>query len=239
MNDVIVASHQPDLFPHTGFWYKMAHCQIFDLAVHDQFQLTGYQRRVKMRGQWAGLMLDHKKTYAPITELSLHPEAMPRLMNMIAGRYRDAKYWHARKHVIHDLMEMAGTFDKLWLANTVLIEGVATFLGIERQLHLNAQQTEHGAERVAERVQNAGGTVYLSGTGARSYMEENDPHFVSKGIRLAWSRHEHTTGDSILTAIFDDKDPLATVMRGCPPTGIAHAPHCPDCSGIIGETGII
>lgn len=213
MNDVIVASHQPDLFPHTGFWYKMAHCQIFDLAVHDQFQLTGYQRRVKMRGQWAGLMLDHKKTYVPITDLTLHPEAMPRLMNMIAGRYRDAKYWNARKHVIHDLIERAGTFDKLWLANTVLIEGVASMLGIERQLHLNGQQTAHGADRVAERVQNAGGTVYLSGQGARAYMDEDDRAFTSRGIRIEWSKHQHSSGDSILTALFDDQTPLDTVLK--------------------------
>ena len=45
-----MAGHQPDLFPYTGFWYKMAHTDIFDLAVHDQFQERGYQRRVNMAG---------------------------------------------------------------------------------------------------------------------------------------------------------------------------------------------
>jgi predicted metal-dependent phosphoesterase TrpH len=110
-------------------------------------------------------------------------------------------------------MEMAFTFDKLWLVNTVLIEGIATYLGIERPMHLNGLQTEHGAERVAERVQNAGGTVYLSGPGAMAYMQENDPHFASKGIEVRWSKHQHTTGDSILTALFDDAEPLATVLK--------------------------
>lgn len=215
--ETIVASHQPDLFPHTGFWHKYARCDVFDLAVQDQFQLHGYQRRVKMRGQWAGLTLSKKKTYTPIMDLELHPDAIPRLMDMIKGRYEGSRYWGRRKHVIHDLLEMAGVFDKLWLANTTLIAGVAEFLEIPRAHHLMVQpQTLQGAARVAERVKMAGGTVYLAGTGARAYMDEDDPHFKERGIRVEWSKHQHTTGDSILTPIFDDLYPLDTVMKEQP-----------------------
>ena len=49
---MIVAIHQPDLLPYSGFWFKMATCDTFVLAVHDQVQKHGYQRRVRMRGTW-------------------------------------------------------------------------------------------------------------------------------------------------------------------------------------------
>ena len=71
--EVVVASHRPDLFPHTGFWYKMAHADIFDPALHDQCQLRGYQRRVRMRGQWASMHLLRKKAYCPIVDLRVPP----------------------------------------------------------------------------------------------------------------------------------------------------------------------
>ena len=33
----IYAAHQPDLLPYSGFWYKMAKADVFDLKIWDQF----------------------------------------------------------------------------------------------------------------------------------------------------------------------------------------------------------
>lgn len=213
MNEVVVASHQPDLFPHTGFWYKLAKSDVFDLAIHDQFQLEGYQRRVKMRGHWASVRLHEKKTYCPITDLQVHEEAGDRLWNMIRGRYEGSKYWAARQLEVRGWVEKAFVFDHLWMVNTSLIQSTAEWLGLDSMLSPSvAPQELQGAARVAERVQRLGGSVYLSGSGARAYMDEQDPEFVGRGIRIEWSKHRHTTADSILTPIFDDLDPMETVM---------------------------
>jgi hypothetical protein len=212
-DEVVVASHQPDLLPHTGFWYKMAHADIFDLALHDQFQLRGYQRRVTMRGQWASVRLLQKRAYCPIVDLKVDPDAGSRLWDVIRGRYEGSRFWAPRQLMVHDWLEKAFVNDRLWMVNTSLIQSVADYLELDAVLAPDEPQELQGAARVAARVAQLGGGVYLSGTGARAYMDENDEAFLSRGITIRWSRHQHTTGDSILTALFDDEVPLDTVLK--------------------------
>jgi hypothetical protein len=212
-DEVVVASHQPDLFPHTGFWYKMAHSNIFDLALHDQFQMKGYQRRVTMRGHWASVRLLQKKAYCPIIDLKVDAAAGSSLWDVIRGRYESSRFWSARQLTVHDWLEKAFVNDHLWMVNTSLIQSVAEYLSMDARLVPDEPQKLKGAARVAERVAQLGGNVYLSGTGARAYMDEDDAEFLSRDIRIRWSRHQHTTGDSILTALFDDKSPRDTVMK--------------------------
>ena len=54
---MIYAAHQPDLLPYSGFWYKVAKADVFDLKIWDQYVHKGYQRRVTMRGTWVTLPL--------------------------------------------------------------------------------------------------------------------------------------------------------------------------------------
>jgi hypothetical protein len=215
-DELVVATHQPDLFPHTGFWYKMGHADIFDLAVHDQFQVKGYQRRVTMRGHWASVRLldPHRR---PIVEMRVDPEAGGDLWDVIRGRYKGSRFWASRQLMVHGWLEKAFVNDQLWKVNTSLIKSVAEYLSMDAQLVPAEPQNLQGAARVAERVARLGGTVYLSGMGARAYMDDDDPEFVSRGIQIRWSGHQHTTGDSILTALFDDEAPLDTVMKELEP----------------------
>lgn len=211
--EVVVSGHQPDLFPYTGFWYKMAHADIFDLAVHDQFQERGYQRRVMMRGQWASVPLSQAHRQGPIVDLRVTPEAGSRLWDVIRGRYVGSRFWAARQAMVQDWLEKAFVDDRLWAVNTSLIGSVAEYLSIDTPLVPAEPQELTGAARVAERVARLGGTVCLSGTGGRAYMGEDDEAFASRGITIRWSRHALTTGDSILTAVFDDVSPRDTVMK--------------------------
>ena len=210
--EFVVASHQPDLLPYTGFWYKMAHADVFELAVHDQFQDKGYQRRVTMRGQWANVPLADRRR-GPIVDLIVTPESGGHLWDTIRGRYATARFWKTRRAMVHDWLEKAFVEDRLWMVNASLIASVAEYLSIDTPIVRAEPQELTAAARVAERVAQLGGTVYLSGTGARAYMEEEDRNFTSRGIRLEWSKHQPTTGDSILTAIFDDRAPRDTVMK--------------------------
>ena len=216
-DEVVVAGHQPDLFPYTGFWFKMAHADIFDLSVHDQFQSRGYQRRVMMRGQWASVPLSQTHRQGPIVDLRVTPEAGGHLWDVIRGRYVSSRFWAARQEMVHEWLEKAFVDDRLWVVNTSLIASVAEYLSIDTPLVPAEPQELTGAARVAERVARLGGNVCLSGTGGRAYMDEEDAEFSSRGITIRWSRHALTTGDSILTALFDDEVPRDTVMKEVEP----------------------
>ena len=83
---MIVAIHQPDLLPYSGFWFKMATSDVFVLAVHDQVQKHGYQRRVRMRETWVSHQLVGKPSLVPISAVQVQHGWQGRLADAIRGR---------------------------------------------------------------------------------------------------------------------------------------------------------
>ena len=61
--------------------------------------------------------------------------------------------------------------DHLWMVNTSLIHSVADYLDLGAVLVQDEPQELKGSARVAGRVAQLGGNVYLSGTGCRSVHE--------------------------------------------------------------------
>lgn len=128
-----VAIHQPDLLPYSGFWYKMIHSDVFVLAVHDQFQKHGYQRRVTMRGRWASHILEGKPALIPIEDVVVREGWQRHLTNVIRGRYSAARYFKTRGRELCERIEAAQgrSLDEV---NTAMIEIVRDMLGITTPL---------------------------------------------------------------------------------------------------------
>ena len=56
--------------------------------------------------------------------------------------------------------------------------------------------------------------VYLSSSGSLTYMGPDAPQvFREHGIELTWSRHEHLTGDSVVTLLLDEEDPMPAILH--------------------------
>ncbi len=208
-----VAIHQPDLLPYSGFWFKMATSDAFVIAEHDQFQKHGYQRRVKMRGTWCSHQLDGKPSLVPITSVRVLPGWQERLAGGIRGRYTGARLWKTRGvDFLERLAECHG--ESLAEVNMSLIHLVRDLLGITTPLLTTYPPTHHGVDRLIEQVLAVGGTAYLSGTGGTAYMgEDAAARFAERGITLEWSDHQMTTGDSILSVMFDTDDVLGVILR--------------------------
>ena len=43
--------------------------------------------------------------------------------------------------------------------------------------------------------------------------DDPEADFREAGLELVWSDHQHTTGDSIVTVLLDDDDPMSVVER--------------------------
>ena len=107
---MIVTTHQADLLPYSGFWFKMAKADLFDLKIYDQFQARGYQRRVPMRGSWASIPVVGSPTRARICDVRIRPdEARQVLSDHIVGRYRGARNWEPMGKA---LLEMIADIDR-------------------------------------------------------------------------------------------------------------------------------
>jgi len=218
---LIYTAHQPDLLPYSGFWYKMAHADVFDLKIWDQYVNRGYQRRVLMRDRWATLPLEPGSDHDSITVKRVKPEAAATLADTVRSRYGSkggdgkARFWDYEQRGERVLDEISSIkTDLLWEFNVRLILFVRDLLGIQTPLSLGRP--------VAEGLRGSAGLIsamqifpppltYLSGTGARAYMGDC-AEFTEAGIPVIWSNHEHVTGDSILSVLFDYEDPMSIVL---------------------------
>lgn len=210
---MIVASHQPDLLPYSGFWHKMAKADVFEIGIYYQFVDKGYQRRVKMRDKWASVPIIGNPNRVPIKDVRIDGErASKTLADVIRGRYQGARYWKARGDELISLVENTNT-DHLWQFNLELLVGVRDMLGIRTPIAIGSPlQGTKSAAIVNSLAQYGKVDTHLSGTGAQAYMGEGE-EFAEAGIDLVWSKHEPVTGDSIVSVLFDYGDPLSVVMR--------------------------
>ena len=191
----------------------MANCDLFDIALHDQFQTRGYQRRVFMRGSWASLRVQHAPLDTPIKEIRLAADAVPRFVDVVVGRYRDAPFWKARHEQVIGLIEAAPR-EYLWSFNVDLIQGVKAMLLISTPLGLaDPPEGDGPTMRLLDLCWQYRADEYLSGGGARVYLDTAAWRSVPGAPRLLWSRHDPAHGESILTSLFDNPEPLADVLR--------------------------
>ena len=100
------------------------------------------------------------------------------------------------------------------IAVIIFASQIRDLLGITTPLLTTAPPTHTNVERLIEQVRAVGGTAYLSGTGGTAYMGEDAPdRFAAAGIELLWSDHAMSTGDSIVTLLMDEDEPMEGVLR--------------------------
>ena len=208
-----VTIHQPDLLPYSGFWFKMATCDAFILSVHDQFQKHGYQRRVKMRGAWCSHQLVGKPALVPINTVEVAEGWQQRIADVVRGRYAGPRHFATRgSELVERILSCEGRM--LDEVNIAMIEVVRDMLGITTPLVVTDPPTQAATERLVEQVLMVGGTSYLAGQGGRAYMgDDPESRFAADGLGLEWSNHQHSTGDSIVTVLMDEDDPMDVVLR--------------------------
>jgi len=208
---MIVAAHQVDLLPYSGFWYKMAKADLFDLKIFDRFQPRGCQRRVMMRGSWASIPVIGSTSRAPISEVRILPlETRNVLSELITERYQGARHWHKYGPRILDMVNEIHT-EHLWQFNLNLILGMRELLDIKTPISIARPPVGRGGIGLARVLRQYNATTYLSGTDGRAYMGDCE-EFHDVGIEVEWSAHRPVTGDSILSVLMDYDDPMAVVM---------------------------
>lgn len=108
--------------------------------------------------------------------------------------------------------------------NQSFINGICDYLGITTRISNSSEYvlTEGRSERVANLCLLVGGTEYISGPSAKSYIDEKD--FLEKGIKLTWFKYdgypeypqmwgEFSHGVSILDLLFNCGKDASRYMR--------------------------
>jgi hypothetical protein len=208
---MIVAVHQPDLLPYSGFWYKMAKADIFDIKLYDQFTQRGYQRRVLMRGTWASIPVRSHSSRKSILDVRIDADMARRtLIDNITGRYRGADGWAQYGSLLVEMISDVTT-NRLWQFNLELIIRLRDLLQITTPLAIASKPSGRRSEGIVEGLSNFMNPTYISGVGGRAYMGGCEK-FEDAGIPVIWSRHRPVSPESVITILMDYEDPLGVIM---------------------------
>jgi hypothetical protein len=210
---MILAAHQVTFLPGSRFWYKVARADMFDLRYRAQYTQKGYERRVKMRGEWCAVPVVGGPRFEPMNEVRIDlAKAKSQVTNIIKGRYAGAPHYKTRGA---DLIERINSLETgyLWEWNLELLLYLRDQLGIETPFTLGVDTVGDKAEGVLSFMRVYPGVdTYLSGTGARNYMSDTTI-FENAGIKIEWSRHDPVTDDSVVTLLMDYDNPIELIMR--------------------------
>lgn len=194
---MIVSVHQPPYLPWLGLLEKIALSQRFVVLDTVQYGARGFLHRTLYStdagAKYLSLSVRHKghqQEGTTIAEVELADRAMPgRHLKTLRQRYGKRPGWPVVAAGLEPiLLEPAQRLVEL---NVELLRLSMRLFGIHTEV---AWASELGAEGtrtrlMADLTKAAGGTAYLSGSGARAYLDEEVFH--SDGLGLYWQSFEH------------------------------------------------
>lgn len=193
-----VVIHQPDFMPWLGFFDRLLRADLFIALDHVQF-VTGTSRSwmhrdvIKTPGgpKWLSLSVKKAPFGAPIRDIRLSPEPAWRAanLNLLRENYRKAPCFGEVFPAV-EAVYGAG-HDGLSEMSLASIDMLSDMLGVQTPRMLSSEMQPAGVNNamLIDLLQKAGATHYLSGLGARAYL---DPALFSQaGIEVVWQDFRH------------------------------------------------
>ena len=194
---MIVAGHQPNFLPWLGFFDKMAQADVFVIEDTVQFVRREFQNRNQIKTplgvMWLTVPVEHNGRRQSIGETKIAERNgclwLRRHFETLQACYARAPFW----------TDYSGFFEQtcqhkwrmLLDLNLFLIENLRRFLGVGTRL-VKASSLEaagKNTELIVAQCKELGADVYLSGDGARGYLDVEQ--FREEGIELRFQDFRH------------------------------------------------
>lgn len=186
---MIVSIHQPDYIPWLGFYYKVAHSDIFvylddaqysNEADHNVNSIKTPQGRFRLKvpvEQHLGDLIKDVRTKDELGWKEKH-------LKTIRMNYSKAPYFDSVYTGIEDvLINHEGSISDLNIAlNAFLFKEFKFTTKVLKSSELSISSFRE--KRVIDICLKLGASEYLSGNGARVY--QNESHFTDKGLKLTY-----------------------------------------------------
>jgi hypothetical protein len=185
---MIVAAHQPNYMPWTGYFYKMMLCDRFIFADDLQYTTQSYINRVRIKTahgeKWLTVpVLSRGKGRLKIKEIRIAQSEnwQHKHWRTLYLNYKHAPFFD----------RYAGYFEKLYQRKwTYLVDLNMEILSfIMKTLDITCS-VARSSEYSVPASQINGGTEYISGESGRIYLDETD--FKKKGISLNYTHFKTT-----------------------------------------------
>ena len=185
----VVAIHQPDYIPWLGFYYKVAHSDLFvylddaqfsNEAAHNYNVIKTPQGEFRLRipvAQKLGDKINEVRTKDELKWKQKH-------LKTLEMNYKKAPYF---AEIFPVYAEVLGKeYDNLADLNIAINQFILDGFGIQVPMVRTSDMDIQGAreERILEICKQFNATEYLSGNGARAYQKQE--HFEEVGLTLTY-----------------------------------------------------
>jgi hypothetical protein len=209
----IVTIHQPDFLPWLGFFDRWRRSDLYVMLDNVQFLRRGWHHRDKIKSanglQWLTLPVRKKgKNLQLINEVELDNDQdwKRKHLSTIQHAYAKAPCFDEIFPAIETIYKRAS--DLMIDLNVNLLKFASERLGISVPTVLASEfeVNGRGTTRLVELTKMFNAKVYLTGTGARDYLDESE--FQAEGIKVEWQHFEHPC----YTQLHGDFVPMLSVL---------------------------
>lgn len=227
----VVCIHQPDFLPYLGFFQRLLSSDLFVYLDDAQFlrKGSGWHNRDRIKtaaGEtWLTLPVKAGHLHRRICEVALSEAGHWRRkhLNVLRENYRKAPFFP----------EYFPAIEALYLADAALMVefNVRLLRFFYEILDLRVNEVFSSAlgvpgqsnQKLINLIRAVGGTHYLSGSGARAYLDEK--MFAAAGITVLWQRFEQPVYPqlhgafipylSCIDALFNCGPAIKDLVRSC------------------------
>jgi hypothetical protein len=192
-----VVIHQPDFIPWLGFFHRLLRADLFVALDSVQFVHSNrsWTHRDKIKtaqgAHWVTVSVKKPSRTTAINEVLLAEGTNWRQdnLNLIEANYRRAPFFEQIFPTIRDLYKRpCGLLADFTLSSIeMLMDMLAVRVPIVRSSTLGASGAK--SELLVDILVRVGATHYLSGLGARAYLDSS--LFAAKGIEVQWQEFTH------------------------------------------------
>jgi len=190
-----VCIHQPDFIPYLGFYHRLLLTDHFVLLDDVQFLRRGWHHRDKIKRKngpvWLTLSVSKGPYEQKINEVNLSKEIkwIDGNLNLIKENYRQARYFDGIFPRVEQIYK--ANHEKLIDFNIAFMDfSLEMFdMDIEISRASDSNILSTSSDRLLELVKLNDGDCYLSGSGAKAYLDES--LFAKQSIDVIWQNFSH------------------------------------------------
>ena len=175
---MIMGAHQPNYLPWLGFFDKMLQSDVFVISDNLQFERHDFQNRNRIKtpqgAKWLTVPVKHNGGPLPINEIRISDHNkfwLQRHWETLRASYVRAPHWKEYRDFFRR------SYQQEWIMlidlNMHFIEGVRKMFKIDTPLVWASSLSASGkkSELIVDQCKELGADVYLSGIGAKSYLD--------------------------------------------------------------------
>lgn len=191
---MITFVHQPEYLPWIGFFDKLARCNLYVIYDDAQYVHGGYHNRNKIRTnqgwRWITIPIVHNHPQL-IKDVKISGNNWKQEhIRILTQSYEKTPFFKKYFPLIAEALNF--NHELLIGLNLHLLKVISEVLDIKAKMVRSSEFPYHGQEKNEKLVSICkfmGSDIYLSGSGGRTYVDEQA--FTNANIKIQWHNYNH------------------------------------------------